>query len=339
MRTSGDYATALGYAAFATGSWSTAAGSSTMASGDSSTALGYGTAASGNYSTAVGSQTTASGNYSTATGYNSIASGDVSTAMGYHTAAAGYASTAMGSHTAAAGQSSAAMGHAIETFTDEALVNSGTITGKTLAFHADQRLVSDTRPADLSALLRNVLSFRVVTHAPSDNVCRHHQRTVADCAAPASRTTGLLAQQVALAVPSAVTSVSSLKLTDVQRNGQNHRHGGATAAATAANGTERETETDVVEHVVEVQSLDVHALLAQLVGAVQSLSGQNQQQAVQNKAQTAQLNELIRLQAAQNAVQAGQIKELQQQLLRSSEGGNAHGDRTVDPTHPQQRLS
>ena len=63
---------------------------------------------------------------------------------------------------------------------------------------------------------------------------------------------------------------------------------------------------EVVEHVEAVQSLDVHVLVAQLIGAVQSLSKQNQQQAVLNQQQAVQLQE-----------QAVQIKELQIQAKGS----------------------
>jgi hypothetical protein len=44
---------------------------------------------------------------------------------------------------------------------NESFVNSGTIQGKTLAFTADERLVSDVRPADPHALLRNVQALQV----------------------------------------------------------------------------------------------------------------------------------------------------------------------------------
>jgi hypothetical protein len=43
---------------------------------------------------------------------------------------------------------------------------------------------------------------------------------------------------------------------------------------------------------LQVQSLDVHVLVAQLVGAIQSQAVQIQQQAEQNKEQTAQIKEL-----------------------------------------------
>ena len=129
-------------------------------------------------------------------------------------------------------------------------------------------------------MLLNVQSLQVVTHVPSANVCRHHNRTVAECTGPAGRTIGLLAQQVATVVPEAVTSVSSLTLT----TGSQQAHGAGPVAAGGGGRSDSVTGSDeVVEHVEAVQSLDVHVLVAQLIGAVQSLSKQNQEQAAQIK--------------------------------------------------------
>jgi hypothetical protein len=250
-------------------------GNDTTASGLDSTAMGFKTLASGDSSTAMGGLTTASGDGSTAMGGSSTASGDGSVAMGFKTTASGVASVAMGV--------------SIKAAADEALVNSGTISGKTLAFQADHRLISDARPADPDTMLLNVQSLQVVTHVPSANVCRHHNRTVAECTGPAGRTIGLLAQQVATVVPWAVTSVSSLTLT----TGRQEAHGAGQVAAGGGGRPDSAADADeVVEHVEAVQSLDVHVLVAQLIGAVQSLSKQNQEQAALNQKQVAQIKEL-----------------------------------------------
>ena len=273
----------MGWRTTASGVFSTAMGHYTTASGDTSTSMGVNTHALGDFSTAMGDGTTALGDGSTANGYNTNASGDASTANGYYSHASGGYSTAMGHSTLSSGESSTAMGYRIEASANEALVNSGTISGKTLAFQADHRLISDARPADPDTLLLNVQALKVVTHVPSANVCRHHNRTLAECAGPAGRTIGLLAQQVAAVVPEAVTSVGSLKLTTGR-----HRAGkpvvGVRAAAGAGGLPDSAADSEaVVEHVEAVQSLDVHVLVAQLIGAVQSLSKQNQEQAAQIK--------------------------------------------------------
>ncbi|MDD2717818.1 MAG: tail fiber domain-containing protein, partial [Candidatus Wallbacteria bacterium] len=92
------------------GDYSTAFGNSAKASGVDSTAIGYHTTASGLGSTAMGVATTASGYVSTAIGDETIASGECSIAMGSSTTASGWGSTAMGEYTVASGQKSTAMG-------------------------------------------------------------------------------------------------------------------------------------------------------------------------------------------------------------------------------------
>ena len=106
--------------------------------------------------------------------------------------------------------------------------------------------------AEPATMLRALNRISVVTHAPSDNLCRHQGRDPADCAR--DRSAGLLAHEVAAAgVPGAVRSGTSLKLVD----------GGGR----------------VLERVPDVASLDVRALLAQLVGSVQALRAENEAQA------------------------------------------------------------
>ena len=95
----------------------------------------------------------------------------------------------------------------------------------------------------------------MVSHAHSRNYCRHQGRTATDCAR--DRSVGLLADK---APSDAVREGTSLTLGDPTRGGH------------------------VLEHVAGVQSLDVRALLAQLVGSVQELSAQLKAVAKQNEA-------------------------------------------------------
>ena len=190
VRTGHD-ATAIGYQSSASGDYAVAIGYQATASGNRSTAMGYGTTASGDASTAMGGYTKASEYQSTAMGAQTTASGTSSTAMGKGTTASGYTSTAMGIGTTASAEFTTAMGANIEAQEVEALVNSGSIHGKSLGFVADARLAADVRSADPHALLAAVAALRVVTHAPSPNYCAHQNRTAADCAG--TRTVGLLA--------------------------------------------------------------------------------------------------------------------------------------------------
>ena len=125
----------------------------------------------------------------------------------------------------------------------------------------------------------------MVSHAPSRNYCRHQGRAAADCAR--DRSVGLLADK---APPDAVREGTSLTLGDPTRGGR------------------------VLEHVVGVQSLDVRALLAQLVGSVQELSAQlkavakqNEALAKANKAITEENEELGRRVAALDMAVARQL--------------------------------
>ena len=81
------------------------------------------------------------------------------------------------------------------------------------------------------------------------------------CAAPALRTVGLLASRVGAAMPAAVkTTATSLQL--------------AAPAAPSVVATETDTEipeSKILEDVQDMRSLDVAALLARMVGAIQAL--------------------------------------------------------------------
>ena len=89
----------------------------------------------------------------------------------------------------------------------------------------------------------------------------------------------MLAQQVAEAVPGAVGSGASIALVDEAAARAQAR---ARASATTAGGDgaqaqqqQRQHQPRVLEQLDALQGLDVHVLLAQLVGAVQALSKQN----------------------------------------------------------------
>ena len=120
----GNYSTAMGEAARATGeastafgrgwasgSYATALGLNTYASGNNATSVGFATAASGESSLSTGNHTNASGDYSTAMGNYSTASGDSAVAIGSSVNASGLLSTAIGYSTTAAGTYSTAMGY------------------------------------------------------------------------------------------------------------------------------------------------------------------------------------------------------------------------------------
>ncbi|EKB3331230.1 YadA-like family protein [Salmonella enterica subsp. enterica serovar Chandans] len=83
------------------GNWSTATGNKAQATGPGSTATGFMSEALKGGSTATGSFSNASGDYSTATGAESNASGDYSTATGAGSNASGKNSVALGANSKA----------------------------------------------------------------------------------------------------------------------------------------------------------------------------------------------------------------------------------------------
>lgn len=172
-------------------------------------------------------------------------------ASGAVPAATGAGAVAMGVGTAATATASAAMGQGITANETESLALSGTAYAKDFRFITDARLVKNVRHADPATMLRALGRLSVVTHEPSDHYCAHQGRAPEHCAR--DRVAGLLAHEVAAAIPGAVRVGTSLTLSD--------RTGGT------------------LEHVPDVRSLDVRALLAQLVGSVQALRAQNEAQA------------------------------------------------------------
>ena len=244
----------------------------------------------------------ASGAAATAMGGNTAASGPKSVAMGYGTNASGYGSVAMGDSTTASGEFSLAMGRLIEASADNSLVNSGEIHGKYLAFVADQRLVTDIQPVNSATLLEAVTSLKVVTHTPSPSLCAHQNLTAAECAG--SRTVGLLAQQVAPVLPGAVRSVSSLTLATPEAPPRRRD------ALYRSREEEAKPAREVLEHVKDVQALDVHTLLAHLIGAVQAQSDQIENLKQENKKQSEQIGK----QSEENKKQSGENKEQSGQI-------------------------
>ena len=150
------------------------------------------------------------------------------------------------------------MGYSLSTDEAAALANSGNIYAKNFIFNrADARLSKNVKAADPAALLANVNKLRVVARAPSRNYCRHQGRDPIACARE-DASVGLLAQQVAGVIPGAVGSGASLTLVDTAKVAKDPR-----------------AHAPVLEEVKAVQGLDVHALLAQLIGSVQALTEQN----------------------------------------------------------------
>ena len=170
-----------------------------------------------------------------------------------------------------------ATGYAVNNTEGEALVNSGNIHAKNIKlFGSDARLSTNATDVDPAALLQNVERLRVVERAPSANYCLHQRRDPAACAR--DRTVALLAQQVGAVVPGAVGSGASLTLMDSAK----------------ADRTADRARAPVLEEVEALQGLDVHALLAQLVGAVQALSTELKAVVEQKDAEIAALQEAVR---------------------------------------------
>ena len=265
----------------AQGMGATAMGDSNIASGDASTAMGQSSLASGHTSTAMGQSNTASGFHSTAMGFGTTAEGDESTAMGGGTHAKAGFSTTMGQHITAS--------------ENESLAVSGNVHAKNVQIRADGRMTVDVRPANTSAILEAVRRMQVVEHGHSANYCTHLGLSAEACAAV--RRTGFIAQQVASAAPDAVSSGTSLRLMNASKQNR------STAAAVE------------LERVDDVQSIDVHTMLGQLVGALQELNQRQQQQNDKQQRQIGQLQERIVRQQEQLESQHHQTVQLQAMIV------------------------
>lgn len=226
----------------------------TSAPGGAAVALGYATTASGLNSVALGFDTVASGSITTALGSNTTATGDFGTAMGYSTIAN------CGATEPSEWQACVAMGFNINNTESEALGVSGNVHARNVKlFGADARLAQNVTDASTKALLENVEQIRVVHRRLSKNYCRHQGQTETQCQNQSltSAGVGLLAQQVETVIPDAVSSGVSLTL--AERSGS-YKNGGI-----------------ILESLENMKGLDVHALLAHLIGAVQALSQQNKE--------------------------------------------------------------
>jgi hypothetical protein len=220
--------------------------------------------------------------------------GDQSTAMGDGTTASGDMSTAMGHLTTANGEYCTAMGYGINATESQSLSVSGNAYAKSFLKHADSRLAVAVRPANTSEMLTQLRNLEVVEHSRSANYCSHFNVSAEQCAA--ERTIGLIAQQVAAVVPEAVRSGGSMRLM-------------AQTASKDTNGNRAGTHKEL-EHISAVQSIDLHVLLAKVVGAVQAQSNASERQLNRLSAQNDRLT-------AQNEKQSKQITALstQNQLL------------------------
>ena len=195
------------------------------------------------------------------------------TAMGFHTLASGSFSTAMGYATTASQLYTTAMGASVEAKQQEALVVSGNIHAKNVHVAADRRLLANIQPEEPKTLLSSVLKLNVVSSSPSQNYCRHLNRTADQCAQ--QRTVGLIADEVMNVVPSAVNQDA------VHQN-----------LGTGARDFPSQAAPIVVEHVANVQGLSLHSLLAHLVGGMQAQSKQIQALQEENKALAAQVKKM-----------------------------------------------
>ena len=235
----------------------------TVANGRDAVAMGFATTASGLNSVALGFDTTASGNMATAMGANTTARGDFGTALGWATVAE------CGGSEPTNNGACVAMGFNTVNKEPESLAVSGNVHARNVkVFGADARLAQNATAVDSSTLLANVERLHVVAHSPSDAFCKHQGRRPSQCAADVR--VGLLAQQVAAVIPAAVGSGASLTLVDAATGRTGHLAPGAERAAM------RIGPGSVLEELGALQGLDVDAMLAQLVGAVQALSKQNQ---------------------------------------------------------------
>ena len=224
---------------------------------------------------------------------NAIVGNIACIAMGLATTASGNAATSMGISTKATGNYSVVMGKSITANETDTVVASGTFYGHNYLFNnGDARLSANVTDADTSQMLANIEKIRVVERSPSQNYCKHQGRTLSACAS--DRTPALLAQQVGAVIPVAVGSGASLTLVDAAKR---------VDFTTKKEGTHPHPRPPVLEEVDDVQALDVHALLAQQVGAIQALSAQL-------KAQASQIAALVE----QNQEQAQEIRGLKEKL-------------------------
>ena len=185
-----------------------------------------------------------------------------------------------------AGVGCVAMGSGITNTESQALAVSGNVHAQNVnIFGADARLAApNATDADPAALLANVNKLRVVARAPSRNLCRHQGRDPHACAREGA-SVGLLAQQVQRVVPGAVGSGASLKLVDA-------------AKLDLTADPRNRALPPVLEEVEAVLGIDVHALLAQQVGAIQALTARLEAVVEQNAAKDAQIAALAKRVAA-----------------------------------------
>ena len=250
------------------------------ATGQFSTALGFNTSASGLHSTALGDSCAASGKSSTALGHHTSAS-QYSTSMGCElpvvvrgrdpggvhlsliTVAPGVLAdkttaantgTAFGYFTQATGEYSTVFGNYIGTAEKESLAVSGKVHASNVHLFADDRLAANVVIVNnRSSMLAGVRALELVEYGPSASLCAHRGIDARACSDGGLRTVGLLASSVADAMPDALSTTDvSLHLTDYKD--------GSSAS---------QTSPRVAEDVEQIRSLDVAALLANLVGSIQ----------------------------------------------------------------------
>lgn len=289
------------------GDGATAMGRFSSASGPGSTAMGLSSTASGRWSTAMGDSSRASGRESTAMGFFSQAAGTQSTAMNTQTIARGAGATSMGAATEATADFSVAMGSYVEATELESLVTSGNIFANNVNLRIEGRLAANvTDVRDTTSMLEQLRALQLVEYSPSRNLCAHKGIAASVCDGGQLRTVGLLSSQVAAAIPEAVTSGSSLRLTDAATDPLRNAALQVQARSDGSGVHTTAPTPRVLESVEGVKSLDLQALLTRVVGAIQALDKTTQ-------AQTATIQDLkqeLRAQAALNQQQQEMIRTL-----------------------------
>ena len=147
-----------------------------------------------------------------------------------------------------------------------AVVLSGNAYAKAFKQQADARLAAAVAPASRSRMLKAVRELEVVEHGRSQNYCAHLRRNASQCAE--ERTVGLLAQQVAKVEPRAVSAGMSLELVEPRASLL------PPAGVRKAGARKEKNPVKLLEKVKGVQSIDLHVIVAQLVGAVQAQAEQ-----------------------------------------------------------------
>lgn len=146
------------------------------------------------------------------------------------------------------------MGNYISTGEKESLAVSGNVHARNVHLFADDRLAANiTTIQNRSSMLERLRRIQLVEYGPSARLCAHRDIDDSACADDDLRRVGLMASSVADAMPNALSKPDvSLHLTDNEDE--------LSSSQTIDRG---------VEDIERIHSLDVAALLANLVGSIQ----------------------------------------------------------------------